>query len=180
MDARIYTLGYNANSIKKAAPNATITSAAEDLLASLIATRVTNDPNEIYFVCHSLGGLVVCQALIMALFEDEDFHIKASYQELFLKNGQCIVKGIVFMGTPFRGSGDANILAPFVAAVKGLNVFHAANDTFIKSLKKNNNSVEVPTIVQRMKTITESQGIKLLIGCEETPVVGSKLVRALF
>lgn len=39
IDARIYTLGYNANTIRRGAPNATIESTAEDLLASLIAER---------------------------------------------------------------------------------------------------------------------------------------------
>lgn len=39
VNARIYSLGYNANVIRKAAPNATISSAAEDLLAALRSDR---------------------------------------------------------------------------------------------------------------------------------------------
>ena len=39
VDARIYSLGYNAKVIRKAAPNATISSAAEDLLAALYSDR---------------------------------------------------------------------------------------------------------------------------------------------
>ena len=39
INARVFTLGYNANSVKRAAPNATIQSTAEDLLAHLIADR---------------------------------------------------------------------------------------------------------------------------------------------
>lgn len=39
INARIFTLGYNANFIRRAAPNATIQSTAEDLLAHLLADR---------------------------------------------------------------------------------------------------------------------------------------------
>lgn len=50
------------------------------------------------------------------------------------------------------------------------------NDQFIKSLRENNDSLEVANIVQRFKVITEKNQMRLLIGCEETPVAGSKLV----
>ena len=39
INARIYTLGYNANMTRKAAPNATIDSYAEDLLSVLDGDR---------------------------------------------------------------------------------------------------------------------------------------------
>ena len=39
INARVFTLGYNVNSVRRAAPNATIQSPAEDLLAQLIADR---------------------------------------------------------------------------------------------------------------------------------------------
>lgn len=68
------------------------------------------------------------------------------------------------------------MLAPIVRAVKGLNIFSPTNDQFIKSLKENNDSFEVANIVQRFKVITEKTQMRLLIGCEETPVAGSKLV----
>ena len=80
------------------------------------------------------------------------------------------------MGTPFLGSGHANLLAPFVRAVKGLNFIGATNDRFIKSLKENNGSLEVANIVQRFRVITEKTKMRLLVGCEEQPVAGSNLV----
>ena len=39
VNARVYSIGYNANVIKKAAPNATIITAAEDLLMRLRSDR---------------------------------------------------------------------------------------------------------------------------------------------
>ncbi|KAK4694604.1 hypothetical protein P7C71_g3009, partial [Lecanoromycetidae sp. Uapishka_2] len=82
--------------MNEAAPDATINSAAEDLLASLYGDRQA--------------------ALVMALFEDEGYHNKPEYRDLFSKDGECLVKGIVFMGTPFRGSGQAALFAPFIKA----------------------------------------------------------------
>ena len=55
-----------------------------------------------YFVCHSLGGLVTCQALLYALRPNEDSaERQAVYRQVFFQDGQCLVKGIFFFGTPF-------------------------------------------------------------------------------
>ena len=113
----------------------------------------------------------------MALFQDENYVNKPAYRDLFYKGEECLVKGICFMGTPFLGSGQANLLAPFVGALKDVNYFSATNDAIVKSLKENNESLEVSTIVQRFKNIVDRTKIRLLIGCEERPVTGSKLVR---
>lgn len=116
------------------------------------------------------------KALIMALFQDEAYVNKPQYRDLFMDGDTCLVKGVCFMGTPFLGSGHANLLAPFVKAVKGLNIFSATNDKFLGSLKENNQSIEVPTIVHRFKSIAKEKKIRLLIGCEQIPVAGSELV----
>ncbi len=41
INARIYTLGYNANSVNSASPNATIKTHAQNLLANLLADQST-------------------------------------------------------------------------------------------------------------------------------------------
>ncbi|MCJ1461653.1 hypothetical protein MMC07_000250 [Pseudocyphellaria aurata] len=152
--ARIFSLGYNANSVRGAAPNATIQSTAEDLLAHLLADRI---------------------ALIMALFQDENYPNKQPYRDLFMHENECLVKGVCLMGTPFHGSGHANLLAPFVRAVKGINIISAANDKLLVSLKENNHSLEISNIIYRFRSIAEKTKMRLLIGCEEIPVAGSKL-----
>lgn len=113
----------------------------------------------------------------MALFEDENYTNKPAYRDLFYKGDECLVKGMCFMGTPFLGSGQANLLAPFVGALKDVNYFSAINDAIFRSLRENKESLEVPNIVQRFKQISDEHEIRLLIGCEEKPVAGSKLVR---
>lgn len=116
----------------------------------------------------------------MALYKDEEYVNKSQYRDLFMNGDECLVKGVCFMGTPFLGSGHANLLAPFVKAVKNLNRLGATNDKFLGSLRENNQSIEVPTIVQRFKTIAKEKNMRLLIGCEEIPVVGSDLVWLLY
>ena len=112
----------------------------------------------------------------MALFQYEEHVNKSQYRGLFMDGDECLVKGLCFLGTPFLGSGQANLLAPFVRAVKGLNRLSATNDRFLGSLRENNQSIEVPAIVQRFKSIAKENNMRLLIGCEEFPVVGSELV----
>ncbi|KAL2047637.1 hypothetical protein N7G274_000679 [Stereocaulon virgatum] len=174
INARVYTLGYNANMIRNAAPDATVNSAAEDLLASLYGDRQKNHPREIYFVCHSLGGLIVCQALVMALFEDDGYPNKPEYRNLFVKDGECLIKGVIFMGTPFRGSGQATLFKPFIKAIRQLNLVTAVNDSFLGALNADQ-PIEITLVVHRFQNVMNAKGIKVIICCEEKPVAGSAL-----
>ncbi|OAP53696.1 hypothetical protein AYL99_12136 [Fonsecaea erecta] len=84
-DARIMTFGYNADA------------AFGHLLASLVDKR--EEPQEmqrpLVFIAHSLGGIVVKQALFQARLE-------ARYQTI-----KDATVGLIFMGTPHRGSDKA-------------------------------------------------------------------------
>lgn len=111
----------------------------------------------------------------MALFEDEGYLNKPEYRDLFLKDGECLVKGVVFMGTPFRGSGQAALFAPFIKDVRHLNVLSAVNDNFVRALNSNQ-PIEITQIVHRFQTIIENKAVKLVIACETRPVAGSALV----
>lgn len=112
----------------------------------------------------------------MALFQDKEYINKPQYRDLFMDGDKCLVKGVCFIGTPFLGSSHANLLAPFVKVVKELNIFSGTNDKFLESLRENNPSIEVPTIVHRFKAIAEEKKMRLLIGSEQNPVAGSALV----
>lgn len=114
----------------------------------------------------------------MALFEDEEAPNKETYRNLFFHDDRCLLKGVILMGTPLRGSGQANIMAPIVRLLKGLNYISATNDSFIKALKENNDKLDIPTIVQRFKAVIEAKSVQLLIACEQEPYIGSSLVRA--
>ncbi|KAI3391627.1 hypothetical protein diail_7028 [Diaporthe ilicicola] len=70
---------------------------AEQLLESLLSRRMNiAESRPIIFICHSLGGIVVKKAIIRA-------HEKYRYHNLLRS-----VHGIMFFGTPHRGSSLAN------------------------------------------------------------------------
>ncbi|CZR53779.1 uncharacterized protein PAC_03660 [Phialocephala subalpina] len=94
--SRVMSFGYNAT---PAFENTTagIREHARTLLTTLIEIREeSNDDNRpLVFIGHSLGGLVIKQALILA--QDETFYMSI-YNNL---------QGVIFFGTPHQGSGLA-------------------------------------------------------------------------
>ncbi|KAK5215750.1 hypothetical protein LTR47_009949 [Exophiala xenobiotica] len=95
-DARIMTFGYNAD-VAFGQSTAEIIDHAKSLLVSLVDKR--EEPEEIQrpliFVAHSLGGIVVKQALFQARLESR-------YQSM-----KDATLGLIFMGTPHQGSDKA-------------------------------------------------------------------------
>ncbi|KAM0215059.1 hypothetical protein ACHAQD_008567 [Fusarium lateritium] len=96
--SRIYTYGYPSKVFSQSV--ARVQEFARDLLVSLRDTREnsTNSKRPLIFICHSLGGIVFKQALVIA-HEDDNY-----YGEVL----QSIV-GVVFLATPHRGSQSANL-----------------------------------------------------------------------
>ncbi|KAI0392840.1 hypothetical protein F5Y17DRAFT_459498 [Xylariaceae sp. FL0594] len=71
-------------------------------VAGLTPTQVTNtsENRPIIFIAHSLGGLVAAQVLVLGDQKDEDSSIGSVTQNL---------RGLIFLGTPFRGSRAASL-----------------------------------------------------------------------
>ena len=109
------------------------------------------------------------------LFQDPEYPTLANYHQLFVRDSECIVKGIVLMGTPLRGSDQAALFTPYIRAIKQINKFSATNDNIIKSLSADQ-PMKVSEIVIRFQTVIEARKIKLVICCEETLVAGTELV----
>ena len=95
--ARVMSFRYNADAAF-GNTTATIRDHASDLLGSLIAHRGDKDENArpIIFIAHSLGGIIVKQALVLAQNEAEYESIKTNS------------KGIIFLASPHKGSSFAN------------------------------------------------------------------------
>jgi hypothetical protein len=99
--ARVISFGYDANIAKFArtwenAQNAGLRSYGEQLVNAVRNARQGNEALStlpIYFIAHSLGGLVVEQALLLSIGPDESLQAVAEQ-----------TKGIAFMGTPHEGS----------------------------------------------------------------------------
>ncbi|KAK0707113.1 Alpha/Beta hydrolase protein, partial [Lasiosphaeria miniovina] len=92
-NARVFTYGYDAV-VAFSKSSAEVDDFARDLLQRVKAARspAADHGRPLFFICHSLGGLVVKQALNIA---HGDAHM-ATW-----------LKGVVFMGTPHAGSGVA-------------------------------------------------------------------------
>lgn len=108
---------------------ATVRDYASDLLGSLVARRanVNETARPIVFVAHSLGGIIVKQALILAQTEAEYQGIKTH------------TKGIFFFATPHKGSNFANYGA--VLAKLATRLLNRPNPMLLNALETNSKTL---------------------------------------
>ncbi|KAI0898840.1 hypothetical protein F4806DRAFT_455761 [Annulohypoxylon nitens] len=124
-NARILTFGYDADVVHlfKPAGRNSLSNHARNLLNDLVAKRydtASQGSRKIIFVAHSLGGLVVKRA--MALSEN--------LNDPDLNQIEKHTVGILFLGTPHRGSD----LAPLAKALS--NIVQASGKGIINVLEK--------------------------------------------
>ncbi|KAG4253672.1 hypothetical protein FPRO03_07632 [Fusarium proliferatum] len=95
---RVYTYGYPSKIFSQSSER--VQEYALNLLISLrdICEDSENAKRSVVFICHSLGGIVFKQALVTA---HQDNHL---YGEVLNS-----IIGVVFLGTPHRGSTAANL-----------------------------------------------------------------------
>lgn len=107
--SRIWTYGYD-SAVAWSGSVSGIQDFARDLLERLLDIR--SSPEETHrpliFICHSLGGLVIKKALILA-------KLVPAYEPV-----RCNVKAIVFMGTPHKGSRVSSYIYPLTRIVNAL------------------------------------------------------------
>jgi hypothetical protein len=129
-DARILTFGYD-SSVALSKSVAGIEDHALRLLNTLFLEREIDKANEsrrpIVFICHSLGGIVVKKALILAHEDDSDSQFKA-----ILSN----TRAVAFIAVPHRGSAIASFADVLANALKGASIGTSTNTALISSLKK--------------------------------------------
>lgn len=166
--ARIMSFGYDSmvafsNSVAK------LEDKALELLNRLstkrnIAGRSCARP--IVFVCHSLGGLVVKNALIIAHERTGDVHYKD-----ILDN----TKAIAFLGVPHSGSNSAWWASIAVNALKAASIGVATNSALVEDLKRDS------TMLTRISKQFVDLGKDLVIYTfYETQKVSGILVRICF
>ncbi|EXA29670.1 hypothetical protein FOVG_18861 [Fusarium oxysporum f. sp. pisi HDV247] len=102
-ESRIFLFGYDTGITHRDQSSVTKTeihSDAEDLCAKLAAERSSTGTEDrpIIFIAHSLGGLVAAQILVHGEQRSEDSRTKSITKNL---------RGMIFLGTPFRGSSAA-------------------------------------------------------------------------
>ncbi|CAD6592657.1 MAG: hypothetical protein ASARMPRED_006495 [Alectoria sarmentosa] len=126
--ARVMTYGYNAD-VAFGNTTADVWDHAKSLLGSLIDERETDDESKrpIIFIAHSLGGIIVKQALVWA-------HREPQYQTI-----RDHTLGIVFFGTPHRGSDKANYGKILANVATG--VMHKSKSKLISALQSNSETL---------------------------------------
>ncbi|KAI9889405.1 MAG: hypothetical protein M1814_005341 [Vezdaea aestivalis] len=134
--ARIMTFGYD-STIAFSKSVAKIDDKALELLNRLGSKRralMTSSSRQrpIVFICHSLGGIVVKKALILA-------HERSS--DPFFKDIVENTKAIAFLGVPHKGS-DSAWWANFAAcALKASSIGLSTNTTLVADLKKDSSTL---------------------------------------
>ncbi|KAK0730844.1 hypothetical protein B0H67DRAFT_528030 [Lasiosphaeris hirsuta] len=163
---RFSIIGYHADALTSWSATMTIEKAAQELLTNLSVDRPEGCKRPMFFACHSLGGLVTCQALIHALHEDPKRPgQQEDYKKIFFQDGECLVKGIFFFGTPFAGSRLAVFLSVLVKVFGG-------NGELIDSLK--HKSDQLGDIVGKFNQILSHPETKIpiLLAYEKHPMRG--------
>lgn len=133
--ARILTYGYDAYIVRKSVASANrLIDHSKNLLTDLTADRACCNASSrpLIFVAHSLGGLVCKEAILLSRNNPEP-HLRSIFD--------CI-KGIIFMGTPHKGSWMADwakIPASAIGLVKSTNKslleILETNDQFLESIQ---------------------------------------------
>ncbi|KAF2649651.1 hypothetical protein K491DRAFT_610366 [Lophiostoma macrostomum CBS 122681] len=127
IEARILSYGYNSTTaFSKAVTD--INDEAEMLLNRIWGERSTDEEKArpIFFVAHSLGGILVKKAMIIA-------HERSDIYGGILDR----IHGVAFFGTPHRGS-DLAWWADFSAnLLKALELGRGTNTTYVEGLKRN-------------------------------------------
>ncbi|KEF52071.1 uncharacterized protein A1O9_12061, partial [Exophiala aquamarina CBS 119918] len=157
-NARIVTWGYDASFANAFtyASQESIFGHAETLLNDLARLR-RGITRPILFICHSLGGLVVKEALIKsAAYKNHRRHL--SLGEIYAST-----IGVIFLGTPHRGSSQ-EALGEVVANVAKLS-FRQPNNQLLQTLKPDSHILEN----QRDQFTTISRSLNIVCIREELP-----------
>ena len=133
--ARILTYGYDAYIVRKSVASSNrLIDHATNLLNDLTTDRACCNASSrpLIFVTHSLGGLV-CKEAILLSRNNPEAHLRGIFDR---------IKGIIFMGTPHKGSWMAdwaNIPASALGLMKSTNKsllkILETDDQFLESIQ---------------------------------------------
>lgn len=119
--ARIQLFSYNSN-VGIQSSSAGVREQVENLLRNLLLERENQNARPIIFIAHSLGGIIVKEALVQAKLRDKYISL---YNSTY---------GIAFFGTPHRGCPLAGI-GDIIVKVVGALLKNPSN-TYMRALKK--------------------------------------------
>ncbi|KAH0533863.1 hypothetical protein FGG08_007514 [Glutinoglossum americanum] len=167
-DARIITWGYDSSAanVFSYTSKESIFGHAETLLEDLSRLRA-GKTRPVIFLGHSLGGLVIKQALIKsAEYNSHGRH--PTLGEIYAST-----KGVIFLGTPHRGS-DKESLGEVVSKVAKF-FFRQPNEQLLQTLKPDSHILEN----QRDQFTTISKDLPIVCIREELPTAVGVIVSEL-
>ncbi len=130
--ARIMTFGYD-STVAFSNSVARIEDKALDLLNRLGGQRDENtDRRPVVFICHSLGGIVVKKALILAHERSSD----PTFKDILINT-----KAIAFLGVPHEGSDSAWWANVAANALKAATIGLTTNNALIADLRKDSSAL---------------------------------------
>ncbi|RSL50958.1 hypothetical protein CEP53_008623 [Fusarium sp. AF-6] len=168
-DARILTYGYDAYVLRTSVASSNkLIDHATNLVSDLANDRLVANANSrpLIFVCHSLGGLVCKKAILLSRISPEP-HLRDIFDSL---------KGVLFMGTPHKGSWIADWSK---IPASGLGVVKSTNQNILTVLRTDDQLLEA---IQRdflgmlRQMGEEQQRIQITCFFEELPLLGVGLV----
>ncbi|PLB39677.1 esterase/lipase family protein, partial [Aspergillus candidus] len=166
--ARILTYGYDAHVVRRSvASQSDLRDHALNLLNDLTSDRNYHNASSrpIIFVAHSLGGLL-CKLAILQSRNDPDY----------LTGIFDCTKGVIFMGTPHKGSWMATLSLP---AAIFLGLVKSTTHRLLELLKKNNQYLTaIQSDFWSMMRKERERGRRLEATCfyEELPLPGLGVV----
>ena len=100
-------------------------------------------------------------------------------KNVFFRGSESLLKGLVFLGTPFEGSLMANNFLPLIRAVDRINPFPMNRDLISQLRHVKNADGDLSFLSKEASIIFSQNKIEILIGCENAPYfsIGSALVR---
>lgn len=193
-----YTFGYDSSFLKqlqhlgykRARSSSTelkdIESVAETLLESIRENRPADCRRPVYFICHSLGGLVASAATILATdgITLMGSQIRRPSLRLYSHDPErSLIEGIAFFGTPFKGSALATwgqFTLPWLklAGMKGQHIARLReDDSLVKTMLYYLNALQLRNDdggTERPKILTFSEGdgmtlMKIKVSKHTTP-----------
>lgn len=101
-----------------------------------------------------LGGAKVNKPLFQAMIYVLDDPQYSELRQHFVhsRTGKCLVRGIVFFGTPFEGSWLANVFAPIIKLWQG-------DSSFVMSLRIKNH--DVASIVSKFEDVRSKKDYEI-------------------
>jgi hypothetical protein len=127
--ARIMTFGYN-STIAFSSSEAKLEDKSIELINRLTMKRSSvenGSTRPIVFICHSLGGILVKKALILAHERSSDTHYR---------NVLDNTKAIAFLGVPHRGADAAWWFSFAASSLKGATLGVSTHTALVKDLQK--------------------------------------------